>query len=97
MFTHLSGWKSRVEIDQRAREGRLRQEWREAPHEDDRVSIPVIFWSVLRLVAQSVESLLKPPHSLGDTIEADLYPYSPRVQMTKGIRQRSARRRRRIL
>jgi hypothetical protein len=65
MFTHLSGWKSRVEIDQRAREGRLRQEWREAPHENDRVSIPVIFWSVLGLVAQSVESLLKPPHSLG--------------------------------
>jgi hypothetical protein len=26
MFIHLSGWKSRVEIDQRAREGRLRQE-----------------------------------------------------------------------
>jgi len=47
MFTHLSGWKSRVEIDQSAREGRLRQEWREAPHENDRVSIPVIFWSVL--------------------------------------------------
>ena len=65
MFTHLSAWKSRVEIDQRAREGRLRQEWREAPHENDRVSIPVIFWSVLGLVAQSVESLLKPPHSLG--------------------------------
>jgi hypothetical protein len=65
MFTHLSGWKSRIEIDQRAREGRLRQEWREAPHEDDRVSIPVIFWSVLGLVAQIVESLLKPPHSLG--------------------------------
>ena len=65
MFTHLSGWKSRVEIDQSAREGRLRQEWREAPHENDRVSIPVIFWSVLELVAQSVESLLKPPRSLG--------------------------------
>jgi hypothetical protein len=65
MFTHLSGWKSRVEIDQRAREGRLRQEWREAPHENDRVSIPVIFWSVLGLVARSVESLLKPPRSLG--------------------------------
>jgi hypothetical protein len=65
MFIHLSGWKSRVEIDQRAREGRLRQEWREAPHENDRVSIPVIFWSVLGLVAQSVERLLKPPHSLG--------------------------------
>ena len=65
MFTHLSGWKSRVEIDQRAREGRLRQEWREAPHENDRVSIPVIFWSVWGLVAQTVESLLKPPHSLG--------------------------------
>jgi hypothetical protein len=65
MFTRLSGWKSRVEIDQRAREGRLRQEWREAPHENDRVSMPVIFWSVLGLVARSVESLLKPPHSLG--------------------------------
>jgi hypothetical protein len=52
MFTHLSGSKSRVEIDQRAREGRLRQEWREAPHENERVSIPVIFWSVLGLVAQ---------------------------------------------
>jgi hypothetical protein len=64
MFTHLSGWKSRVEIDQSAREGRLRQEWREAPHENDRVSIPVIFWSVLGLVAQRVERL-KPPHSLG--------------------------------
>ena len=64
MFTHLSRWRSRVEIDQRARESRLRQEWREAPHENDRVSIPVIFWSVLGLVAQSVESLLKPPHSL---------------------------------
>ena len=59
MFTHLSGWKSRVEIDQRAREGRLRQEWREAPPENDRVSIPVIFWSVLRLVAQSVERIMK--------------------------------------
>jgi hypothetical protein len=46
MLTDLSEWKSRVEIDQRAREGRLRQEWREAPHEIDRVSIPVIFWSV---------------------------------------------------
>ena len=65
MFIHLSGWKSRVEIDQRAREGRLRQEWREAPHENDRVSIPVIFCSVLGLVAQSVQSLLKPPHWLG--------------------------------
>jgi hypothetical protein len=65
MFTHLSGWKSRVEIDQRAREGRLRQEWREAPHENDRVSIPVIFWSVWRLVAQSVKRLLKPTHTLG--------------------------------
>ena len=65
MFTHISGWKLRVEIDQRAREGRLRQEWREAPHENDRVSIPVIFRSVLGLVAQSVESLLKPPNSLG--------------------------------
>jgi hypothetical protein len=65
MFTHLSGWKSRVEIDQRAREGRLRQEWREAPHENDRVSIPVIFWFVLGLVARSVKSLLKPPRSLG--------------------------------
>jgi hypothetical protein len=63
MFTHLSGWKSRVEIDQSAREGRLRQEWREAPHENDRVSIPGIFWSVLGLVAQSVERLLKPPRS----------------------------------
>jgi hypothetical protein len=67
MFTHLSEWKSRVEIDQRAREGRLRQEWREAPHENKRLSIPVIFWSVLGLVAQSVESLLKPPHSSGAT------------------------------
>jgi hypothetical protein len=65
MFTNLSGWKSRVEIDQRAREGRLRHEWREAPHENDHVSIPVILWSVLGLVAQSVESLLKPRHSLG--------------------------------
>jgi hypothetical protein len=65
MFINLSGWKSRVEIDQRAREGRLRQEWREAPHENDRVSIPVIFWSVLGLVAQSVQSSLKPPHRLG--------------------------------
>ena len=65
MFTHLSGWKSRVEIDQRASEGRLRQEWREAPHENNRVSIPVIFWSVLRLVAQRVESLLQPPQTLG--------------------------------
>ena len=65
MFIHLSRWKSRVEIDQSAREGRLRQEWREAPPENDRVSIPVIFWSVLGLVAQIVESLLKPPHSLG--------------------------------
>ena len=65
MFTQLSGWKSRVEIDQRAREGRLRQEWREAPHENDRVSISVIFWSVLGLAAQSVENLLKPPHTLG--------------------------------
>ena len=58
MFVHLSGWKSHVEIDQRAREGRLRQEWREAPHESDRL-ICVGF------VAQSVQSLLKPPHSLG--------------------------------
>jgi hypothetical protein len=65
MFTYLSGWKSRVEIDQRAREGRLRQEWREVPRENDRVSIPVIFWSVLGLAAQSVERLLKPPHPLG--------------------------------
>jgi len=65
MFTHLSGWKSRVEIDQSAREGRLRQEWREASHEDDRGFIPVIFWSVLGLVAQIVESVLKPPHLLG--------------------------------
>ena len=65
MFTHLSGWKSRVEIDQLAREGRLRQEWREAPHENDRVVIPVIFWSALGLVGQSIKSLLKPPHSLG--------------------------------
>ena len=65
MFTHLSGWKSRVEIDQRAREGRLRQEWREAPHENDRVSIRVIFWSVLGLVARSVESLLKSRRALG--------------------------------
>jgi hypothetical protein len=63
MFTRLSGWKSRVEIDQRAREGRLRQEWREAPDESYPVSIRVIFWSVLGLVAQSVESVLKPPHS----------------------------------
>ena len=46
MFTDLSEWKSRVEIDQRAREGRLRQEWREAPHENDRVSISVVFWSL---------------------------------------------------
>jgi hypothetical protein len=51
MFTDLSEWKSRVEIDQRAREGRLRQEWREAPFEYGRVSIPVLFWSVLGLVA----------------------------------------------
>jgi hypothetical protein len=65
MFTHLSGRKSRVEIDQSAREGRLRQEWREAPHENDRLSIPVIFWSVLGLVTQSVERLLKRTHSLG--------------------------------
>jgi hypothetical protein len=65
MFTHLSGWKSRVEIDQRAREGRLRQEWRQSPHENDPVSIRTIFWSVLGSVAQSVESLLKPAHSLG--------------------------------
>ena len=65
MFTHLSGWKSRVEIDQSAREGRLRQEWREAPHENDRASIPVIFWSVLGLVAQSVERIMKSPHSPG--------------------------------
>ena len=65
MFTHLSGWKSRVEIDQSAREGRLRQEWREAPHENARVSIPVIFWSVLGSVAQSVQRLPKPPGSLG--------------------------------
>jgi hypothetical protein len=65
MFTHLSVWKSRVEIDQRAREGRLRQEWREAPQENNRVSIPVICWSVLGLVAQRVESLLKPPLTLG--------------------------------
>jgi hypothetical protein len=91
MFANLSGWKSRVEIDQRAREGRLRQEWREAPHENDRVSIPVIFWSVLELVAQSVESLLKPPRSL-DTIEVDHYPPSPRVQRREGILARSARR-----
>jgi len=41
MFTHLAKWRSRVEIDQRAREGRLRQEWREAPNENDRVSISV--------------------------------------------------------
>jgi hypothetical protein len=56
MFTDLSEWKSRVEIDQRAREGRLRQEWREAPCEYDRVSIaiPVLFWSVLGLVALKV-------------------------------------------
>jgi hypothetical protein len=65
MFTRLSGWKSRVEIDQSAREGRLRQEWREAPRENDRVSIPVIFRSVLGLAAQSVETLLKPPYPLG--------------------------------
>ena len=57
MFTHLSGWKSRVEIDQRAREGRLRQEWREAPHENDRVSLQVIFWSVLALVARRTRSV----------------------------------------
>jgi hypothetical protein len=63
MFTDLSESKSRVEIDQRAREGRLRQEWREAPH--DWLSIPVIFSSVLGLVAQIVESLLNPPRSLG--------------------------------
>jgi hypothetical protein len=67
MFTHLSGWKSRVEIDQCAREGRLRQEWREAPHENDRVSIRIMFWSVLGLVAQCVERLLKPQHSLGSS------------------------------
>ena len=54
MFTDHLEWKSRVEIDQRAREGRLRQEWREAPHENDRVSIPVLFWSVLGLVALKV-------------------------------------------
>ena len=54
MFTDLSGWKSRVEVDQRAREGRLRQEWREAPCEYHRVSIPVLFWSVLGLVALKV-------------------------------------------
>jgi hypothetical protein len=65
MFTHLAKWRSRVEIDQRAREGRLRQEWREAPNENDRVSISVVFWSLLGLVTQSVETLLKPPHSLG--------------------------------
>ena len=65
MFTDLSGWKSHVEVDQRAREGRLRQEWREAPHENVGVSIPVIFWSVLGLVAQSVESLLKPGATCG--------------------------------
>jgi hypothetical protein len=59
MFTDLSEWKSRVEIDQRAREGRLRQEWREAPNEYDRVSIPALCWSVLRLVVQNVESLLE--------------------------------------
>ena len=54
MFTDLSEWKSRVEIDQRAREGRLRQEWREVPYENHRVSIPVLFWSVLGLVALKV-------------------------------------------
>jgi hypothetical protein len=78
MFTHLSGWKSRVEIDQRAREGRLRQEWREAPRENDRASIPAIFWSVLGLVAQSVESLLKPPHRSA----------APQVQMWEIISRR---------
>ena len=65
MFTHLARRRSRVEIDQRAREGRLRQEWREAPNKNDRVSISVVFWSLLGLVTQSVETLLKPPHSLG--------------------------------
>ena len=50
MLTDLSEWKSRVEIDQRAREGRLRQEWREAPYENDWLAIPVLFWSVLGLV-----------------------------------------------
>ena len=59
MFTDHLEWKSRVEIDQRAREGRLRQEWREAPHENDWLSIPVILWSVVGLVVQSVESLLE--------------------------------------
>jgi len=59
MFTHPSGWKSRVEIDQSAREGRLRQEWREAPHENDRVSILVIFWSVLGLVLKVYRAFWK--------------------------------------
>ena len=54
MFTYHLECKSRVEIDQRAREGRLRQEWREAPYENHRVSIPVLFWSVLGLVALKV-------------------------------------------
>ena len=56
-FTNLSEWKSRVEIDQRAREGRLHQEWRKAPHENDGVSMPVLFWSVLGLVALKVSSV----------------------------------------
>jgi hypothetical protein len=94
MFTHLSGWKSRVEIDQRAREGRLRQEWREAPHENECVSIPVTFWSVLGLVAQTFESRLKPPHSLGYS-EPQSRPItsrlSPRVLIWKGIRAKIRR------
>jgi hypothetical protein len=87
MFTHLSGWKSRVEIDQRAREGRLRQEWREAPHENDRVSIRVTFWSVLGLLAQSVESLLKPPHSLG-CFATQSRPIT--IRFRRGSKQRKA-------
>ena len=59
MFTHPSGWKSRVEIDQSAREGRLRQEWREAPDENDRVSSLVIFWSVMGLVLKVYRAFWK--------------------------------------
>jgi hypothetical protein len=64
MFTDLLEWKSRIEIDQRAREGRLRQEWREPPCEYDRVSIPVLFWSVLGLVASIRASVGGVPLSL---------------------------------
>jgi hypothetical protein len=85
MFTDLSEWKSGVEIDRRAREGRLRQEWREAPCEYDRVSIPVLFW-VSR--SQSVESLLKPPQSLGCSATQStpiIIRFRPRLQIWKGI------------